>query len=375
MEQTGWFPVISKSEMSAYYEIELVKSAKITSKGLHIELEIPFHHNYAKYHGYRTVAIPQPFNSGKTATVYDFQKEYFVVSAQQEFLGELDRSEIVKSHGTDHLRFCKNTFALARLKSSCLSSPFFYPKTDAMKLCPQKIVPLPASPSPQHLKHSMFLLETEHNNRHLLNVTMDTREGQIPGCSFCLVHSPCNGYLKLPIGGLILHLEPEVCSVDTRKIKNIQLPGILQEMFDHVEKQFTLAPAPERDHIKSELLKAVKLTHNRLPDKKIDAKKLLQLAEPFIQHQKMQRQDYSEKLMQHRIVPFNSFIFLAILLAVAFGVDCGHWKFLGNLSQFLAIKLKQESPAVEGIIFNQINLKEQPVLELPAGKLDFYPKI
>ena len=48
MEQTGWFPAISKSDMSAYYEFELVKSAKITSKGLHIELEIPFHYSYAK---------------------------------------------------------------------------------------------------------------------------------------------------------------------------------------------------------------------------------------------------------------------------------------------------------------------------------------
>ena len=54
--------------------------------------------------------------------------------------------------------------------------------------------------------------------------------------------------------------------------------------------------------------------------------KLLQLAGPFIQHQKMQRQDYSEKLMQHGIVPFNSFIFLAVLLAVGLEVACGHWK-------------------------------------------------
>ena len=36
-------------------------------------------------------------------------------------------------------------------------------------------------------------------------------------------------------GGLILHLEPEVCSADTGKITNIQVPGILQEMFDDVE--------------------------------------------------------------------------------------------------------------------------------------------
>ena len=93
MEQTGWFPAISKSEMSAYYEFELVKSAEITSQGLHIELEIPFHHTYAKYQVYWTVAIPQPLNSGKTATVDDFQKEYFVISQRQEFFGELDRSE------------------------------------------------------------------------------------------------------------------------------------------------------------------------------------------------------------------------------------------------------------------------------------------
>ena len=147
MEQTGWFPAISKSEMSAYYEFELVKSAQITSQGLHIELEIPFHHTYAKYQVYRTVAIPQPLNSGKTATVYDFQKEYFVVSPRQEFFGELDRSELVKCHGTDRLRFCKNPFALTRsAKSSCLSSLFFDQKTDAMKLCPQKIIPLPANP-------------------------------------------------------------------------------------------------------------------------------------------------------------------------------------------------------------------------------------
>ena len=135
MEQTGWFPAISKSEMSAYYEFELVKSGEITSKGLHIELEIPFHYPYAKYQVYRTVAIPQPLNSGKTVTVYDFQKEYFVVSPRQEFFGELDRSELVKCHGTDRPCFCKNPFALTRsAKSWCLSRLFFDQKTDAMKL-------------------------------------------------------------------------------------------------------------------------------------------------------------------------------------------------------------------------------------------------
>ena len=89
----------------------------------------------------------------------------------------------------------------------------------------------------------------------------------------------------------------------------------------------------------------------------------------------MQRQDYSEKFMQHGIVPFNSFIFLAILLAVGLGVACGHWKLLGRLRRFLANKLKQESPAVERVTFSKSNEKEEPVVELPAGMLDFYPKI
>ena len=163
-----------------------------------------------------------------------------------------------------------------------------------------------------------------------------------------------------------------MCSVDTGKIINIQLTGVLQEMFDHVEKQFTLAPAPERDHIKTGIFKAVKLTLSHLPHENIDAEKLLQLAEPFIQDQKMQPQDYSEKLMQHGIVPLNSFIFLAIL---GVGVACGHWKLLGRLRLFLAHKLKQESPAVERVKFSKSNEKEEPVVELPAGKLNFYPKI
>ena len=153
MEQTEWFPTISKSEMSAYYEFELVKRAEVTSKGLHIELEIPFHYTYAKYQAYRTVAIPQSLNTGKTATVHDFQKEYFVLSPPQEFFGELDRSELVKCHGTDRLRFCKNPFALTRsAKSSCLSSLFSVQKTHAMKLCPQKLNPVagqPVSPIPE----------------------------------------------------------------------------------------------------------------------------------------------------------------------------------------------------------------------------------
>ena len=290
MEQTGWFPAISRSEMTAYYEIELVKKAEITSKGLHIELEIPFHYTYAKYQVYRTVAIPQPLNSGKTATVYDFQKDYFFVSPRQEFFGVLDRSELVKCHDTDRLRFCKNSFAPTRsAKSSCLSRLFFDQKTDAMKLCPHKIIALPINTSAQYLKQSMFLLQSEHNNYHLLNVTMDTRAGQIPGCRVYLVQPPCNGHLELPSGSLILHPEPEVCSVDTGEIKNIQLPGILQEIFDHVEKQFTLAPALEKDHMKSEIFKAVKLTLNHLPDENIDAEKLLQLAEPFIQHSNKRR--------------------------------------------------------------------------------------
>ena len=159
---------------------------------------------------------------------------------------------------------------------------------------------------------------------------------------------------ELPCDCLILHPEPEVCSVDTGKTTNIQLPGILRENFDHVEKQFTLAPAPEQDHMKSGIFKAVQLTSNHLPDENIDAEKLLQFAELSIQHQKMQRQDYGEKLMQHGIVSFNSFIFLAILLAVGLGVACGygHWKLLGKFGGFLQKKLKQESPAVEGVKLN-----------------------
>ena len=189
---------------------------------------------------------------------------------------------------------------------------------------------------------------------------MDTRSGQIPGCRVCLVQPPCNGHLELPSGGLILHLhtsEPEVCSVDTGKITNIQLPGMLQEMFDHVEKQFILAPATEKDHMKSEIFKAVTMTLNHLPDEIIDSKKLLILAEPFIQHQKMQRQDYSDRLMQHGIVPLNSFIFLAILLAPGLGVACGQWKLLERLRRFLANKFKQESPSVERVTFSKRNEK------------------
>ena len=168
---------------------------------------------------YRNVAIPQPLNSGKTATVYDFQKEYIVVSLRQEFFGELDRSELVKCHGTDRLRFCKNPFSLSRsVKSSCLRSLFFDQKTDAMKLCPQKIIPLPANQSVQYLKRSMFLLQSVHNSYHFLYVTMDTRAGQIPGCRVCLVQPPCNCRPELSSNGLILHPEPGVCSVDTRKI-------------------------------------------------------------------------------------------------------------------------------------------------------------
>ena len=87
----------------------------------------------------------------------------------------------------------------------------------------------------------------------------------------------------------------------------------------------------------------------------------------------MQREDYSEKLMQQGIVPFNSFIFFAILLAVGLGVACGHWKLLGRLRRFLANKPKLESPAVERVTFSKSNEKEEPVVELPAGKLNVYP--
>ena len=150
---------------------------------------------------------------------------------------------------------------------------------------------------------------------------------------------------------------------------------MLQEMFDHVEKEFTLAPAPAKDHLKSKIFEADKLTLNHLSDEFIDTQKLPNLAEPFIQHQKMQRQDYSDRLMQHGIVPFNSFIFLAILLAVGLGVACGHWKLLERLRRFLANKLKQESPAVGRVTFSKSNEKQESVVELPEGKLDFYPKI
>ena len=57
--------------MSACYGSELVKSAEITCKGLHIELEIPFYQTYSKYQSHRNVAIPRPLSSGKTTTVYD----------------------------------------------------------------------------------------------------------------------------------------------------------------------------------------------------------------------------------------------------------------------------------------------------------------
>ena len=78
--------------------------------------------------------------------------------------------------------------------------------------------------------------------------------------------------------------------------------------------------------------------------------------------------------MQRGIVPFNSFMFLAILLAVGLGVACGHWKLLGRLRRFLANTLKQEAPAVERVTFSKSNEKEKLEVELSAGKLDFYPK-
>ena len=79
--------------------------------------------------------------------------------------------------------------------------------------------------------------------------------------------------------------------------------------------------------------------------------------------------------MQHGIVPFNSFILLTILLAVGSGIACGHWKLLGRLRLLLPNKFKQESLALERVIFTKSNEKEELVVEPPAGKLDFYPKI
>ena len=55
--------------------------------------------------------------------------------------------------------------------------------------------------------------------------------------------------------------------------------------------------------------------------------------------------------MQHGIVPFNSFIFPAILLAVGSGVACGQRKILGKFRRFLVNEVKQESPVVERVAF------------------------
>ena len=61
------------------------KKAEITSKWLHFEFEILLYYTYTKYQVYRKVAIPRPLIAENTATVYDFQKDYFVVSPRQEF--------------------------------------------------------------------------------------------------------------------------------------------------------------------------------------------------------------------------------------------------------------------------------------------------
>ena len=132
----------------------------------------------------------------------------------------------------------------------------------------------------------MFLFQLEHNNHHLPNVTMAHEQAKYLVVRVCLVQLPCNGHLDFPSGGLTLQPEPELCRVDPGKITKFQLSGILQEMFHHMEKQFTLVPAPQKDFMKSEIFKAVKMTINHLPDKNIDAEKALLLAEPFVQHQK-----------------------------------------------------------------------------------------
>ena len=98
---------------------------------------------------------------------------------------------------------------------------------------------------------------------------MDTRSGPIPGCRVCLLQRPCNCQLGLTICGLTLHPEPEVCSVDIGKITHFILPGNLLEMFDHVDKEFTLASAPGKDHMNLESFKTVKLTVNHPQDKKL----------------------------------------------------------------------------------------------------------
>ena len=83
IEQTGWFPAIC-GEVSVYYEFELEKKAEITFKWLHFEFEILLYYTYTKYQVYRKVAIPGPPITENTATVYDFQKDFFVVSPRQE---------------------------------------------------------------------------------------------------------------------------------------------------------------------------------------------------------------------------------------------------------------------------------------------------
>ena len=62
-------------EMSTYYGFEVVTSAEKLSKGLNIELEIPFHYTYAKQQVYRTVAISRSLSSGMKRTFYNFAKE------------------------------------------------------------------------------------------------------------------------------------------------------------------------------------------------------------------------------------------------------------------------------------------------------------
>ena len=327
LEETGWYPTIGTGEMSAYYEFDLVKNAQVTEKGLHIELEVPFHHTYARYQVYRTVAIPHPIGNGTTATLYEFTKEYLVVSPRREFFGELDRSELVKCHGTDRLRFCRNPFALTRTaESTCLGSLFFDHPSDAFKMCPQKVVALPPNPTAEYLAQSNFLLTSRNPEYQLLNFTNSKQSNKIQGCRVCIVQPPCNGRLEHTKGGLVLYPEPGQCEEQFGKVAHVKLPTLLDGIFRQMDTQLVIAPEAQREQIKADVFHSVKLTLNHLPPTKLNGHELRGLAQPFIDHQAMQYQDYSSKLVNHGVVPFGSFILLLILIAMGLAFACYYWR-------------------------------------------------
>ena len=222
---------------ATYYELQLVLEVTMLPKGIFFVLGIPMNSKSATYNVFHAEPLYQPNDDGKTASVYQFPKQYVAIATDNTNFAEVAASTLQQCTGSNRIKLCRKGFPTTTDETLlCLTSLYFNQDIPALQNCPVSSVLLPEAPQAIYLANGVYHLISRNPTMDIKN---DSRTNGLSlstfACHACVLPPSCESTIYINQGDLVLSPDMDACKTTPEPyIATIKLATLLNQVFQNV---------------------------------------------------------------------------------------------------------------------------------------------